>query len=1172
LASGGKEYELAVKIAGKLESSFNASLGAAGKGLKNLTKTIAAASAAAAIALAGLGLAAINVGSTFEQGMSQVAATMLIDKSTAEGAAAFQTLEDAARECGRSTAFTATEASEALNYLALAGYDAEKAAAALPTVLRLAGAGAMDLASASDMVTDSMAALQIEATESNLTMFADQMAMTASKANTSVAQLGEAILTVGGTAKDMAGGTTELNAALGILADSGMKGSEGGTKLRNMILSLRSPTESASKLMKNLGVEVYDAAGNMRGINEVFGDLNTAMDGMTAEGKDQIMNEIFNKTDLKAAEAMLAGCGERFDELTGYIDASAGACEDMYAIQLDNLNGDLAIMKSGLEDLGITLYQDVNGPLRGTVQLATDMVGQLAAAYAEGGLEGMVGEVGNCLSTVVTKIAEYAPKLIEMAMNLIDSFISGISDSGPAIASAASETIAAFIKGLVKLIPKVLILAVDLILSFAKSMIKQLPEIISAGAQSFAAFAQSIAQRIPEIVRTATELIQTLVSGLISSLPLIIESAIQLVMGLLQGILSMIPVIIQAGIDLILALVQGIMANLGTVISSGTEMILSLIQGIVAMLPTIIQAGVQLIISLIQGIITNLPSIIMSAIDIIMALVQGLISAIPEVIGAAGDIVRALIDALLSVNWLEVGWEIIKSIVGGIWDGACNLVGGVIDGICSLFSGDEEVEIAGLETGASFAAGLEEGTSGAYAAGANGTDYFMEGAGSVDANTAGVVSASQYTSGLLSSTDGITIAGVTAADTYSSSIINNGGGVLGAGTAHADLYSSGILSSQDTVTDAGAQTNQSYLAGLVTDTSQLESAGLLANNAYASGLSTGTDGITTSALTATTTYADGLLQGEAQITEAGNTLTQAFIASMDAGNEGIAAKATEMMASFTQAIESSSQNIGAAMQQMMNGFSTSFEAVNTMSTSVTQAMAKIVAAITSSGRLMVNAMRLTGIQIEKVMGTSWNNVKTRTISSWQSLHSAVVSRARSTASAIKLAFENMTIKIPKPKIPNITVSYSTVAGGGGGTVSIPKFNVIWNAAGGIFDSPTIFNTPYGMQGVGEAGAEAVLPLDTLWGQMTDIISGLLDKRGEEGAVNAALRKLINDGSSSAAGYGDQGERRPIQYAPVYNFHGNAPSKEELHEAEQMSQADFARMMEKHEREKKRREF
>ena len=248
MAGKGKEMEIAIKIAGKVQSSFKSALKAtikgvgslgskiadvSGKGLKaipkgigTVAKTVGAATAAAASAVGAMGAAAVRTGMDFEKSMSQVAATMLLDKSTEEGQKAFATLENAARQCGRETAFSATEAAEALNYLALAGYDADKAATALPTVLKLAGAGAMELAAASDMVTDSMSALDIEATQENLESFADQMAQTASKSNTSVAQLGEAILTVGGTAKNLAGGTTELNTALGILADNGIKAAE----------------------------------------------------------------------------------------------------------------------------------------------------------------------------------------------------------------------------------------------------------------------------------------------------------------------------------------------------------------------------------------------------------------------------------------------------------------------------------------------------------------------------------------------------------------------------------------------------------------------------------------------------------------------------------------------------------------------------------------------------------------------------------------------------------------------------------------------------------------------------------------------------------------------------------------------------------------------------------
>ncbi len=186
-----------------------------------MKKAGAAATAAFSVAMG----AAVKVGMDFESGMSQVAATMGITTTEiASGSKEFEALSQAAKNAGATTQFSATQASEALNYLALAGYDAEKSITALPTVLNLAAAGGIDLGYASDMVTDSMSALGLETNQ--LEGFIDQLAKTSQKSNTNIAQLGEGILTVGGTAKDLAGGTVELNTALGILADNGVKGAE----------------------------------------------------------------------------------------------------------------------------------------------------------------------------------------------------------------------------------------------------------------------------------------------------------------------------------------------------------------------------------------------------------------------------------------------------------------------------------------------------------------------------------------------------------------------------------------------------------------------------------------------------------------------------------------------------------------------------------------------------------------------------------------------------------------------------------------------------------------------------------------------------------------------------------------------------------------------------------
>jgi len=1086
-AGGGKEMEIAIKIAGKVESSFKSALSQATKGLGTITKTVASATAAAAAAVGAMGIAAINTGREFEGAMSQVAATMLIDKTTAEGQKAFETLENAARECGASTAFSATEAAKALNYLALAGYDADKAATALPTVLKLAGAGAMDLAAASDMVTDSMSALGIEATEANLTQFSDQLAQTASKANTSVAQLGEAILTVGGTAKGLAGGTTELNTALGILADNGLKGAEGGTHLRNIILSLQNPTDKAAASLKSLGVDVYDAQGNMRGLNDVFKDLQGAMDGMDNASKDTILSTLFNKTDLTAANAMLANCTDRFDELSASIENSAGACENMYAIQLDNLNGDIDILKSGLSDLGISIYQDLNGPLREMTQLATSMVGELSEAYKSGGMEGMVGAVGGCMAEVVNTIADYAPQVVSMGVDLLENFISGITDNSGALATAASEVITVFVEGLFTLVPQVILAGIDILTQFVQSMTAQLPQLISTGTQAIVNFVNGIIQRLPEVISTALTLVQTLVNSIGQNAPMLISAAIQLIGNLVLGIVSMLPQLLQMGIQLILSLAQGILSNLPQILQMGVQIIISLVSGITQMLPMIIQGGIQLIISLIQGIIANLGNIVQAAVQIVITLATGLIQAIPQLIAAIPQLVGAIIDTILSTNWLDVGIQIIKGLIDGILSTGKSLW----NAIKSLFTGGE-VDIP--DTSSQSAAVVDS-----YASGIS--------------SNAGTVTAAAN-SMATNAFSGMDTSGATAAGTQAGTAFSTG---LTESMASGGLDTAAFSTNMTNMGMTGATAlNTSLSAGLATpvDTSGLLDAGAISTNMTAAG---------TQGATAFTT---GLNTGLS-----GTTINTSALAVDTSG----------LTATLTTAGTDGATAIGTGM--------------------------------TGNSQAVSQAATTLGNDINTALDSGWNKANTSAQTAMQRLATTVTDAARSAASAVKAAFENMTITIPKPRIPVINVSTSSVSYGDGGSVSVPNFSVSWNALGGIFDQPTIFNTPAGMQGVGEAGPEAVLPLDTLWAKMKEILNEAIAASGGASLIDAFIEKLKGIGTGGGGGQPElAGAGGPaIQYSPVYNLYGSA-GKEEIAEADRMSQAEFNKLMKQYEKDQQRRKL
>lgn len=944
-------------------------------------------------AVAGLGTAAINVGKDFEKAMSQVDATMLLDRGTKEGQQAFETLENAARECGRSTAFSATEAAEALNYLALAGYDADKAATALPTVLNLAGAGAMDLAAASDMVTDSMSALKIDATEKNLKSFSDQLAQTASKSNTSVSQLGEAIIKVGGTASGLAGGTVELNTALGILADNGIKAAEGGTHLRNMIMSLQKARNSdAGAMFDDLGLDAYDkATGKMRSLGDIFGDLNKSLSGASAKEIDRTLSTIFKQTDLTSARAMLAatadsakslssvldaslaesgtsvsklgidikgmakdfdtsmskqqftkqmrkefsltkdqagllfnglqslasGTGNRFDELSKAVKDSAGACEDMYKKQQDNLEGDIDILKSSLSDLGISFYKDTGGAIRNITQAASGMVTQLNNAYKSGGLSAMLTETGDVMAQVVNGIATYAPAAVDTGIGLIQSLVDGITQNSAGIASAAGDVLTSFATGVFSLAPQIALTGIDIVLQLASSLTAQAPQLISSGVQAITGFVDGLMQRGPAIATTALNLIQTLASsvmanapqlagaglqlvgglftGMTQMLPQLAQTGVQLIGSLLVGIIGMLPSLTQMGIQAILGLAQGLLSSLPSVLQAGTQVTVSLVDGITQSLPLIIQGGFQLITMLVQGIAQNLPSIAQAAVTIISSLIGGLVSAVPQLIGAALSLPIVFIDAILTTDWPSIGIELVTSLATGIIDGLKSIGSSVMNTIKGWFGGgeDETAAESGKSAASSYANGMQTGAAEV-------------------SNAASSLTSNAFTS--------IDLTGATAA-----------------GTQTGDAFSTSMASSIDIPDISNLMPTAPLAANVDTSalTQSMATAGTEGASALTDNFTTGSAGMTT----AVDTLGSQVNTSLDTTWQTAGTTTQTAMQGM---NQTVSTGANQMVST----IKSMSRSVVSTVQQMGSSIRTSLSNIN-LASSGTNMMQGLVNGIAS---------------------------------------------------------------------------------------------------------------------------------------------------------------------------------------------------------------------------------
>ena len=666
--------------------------------IKNVAAGIGIAIGVATTAVTGFAASSLGVGMEFDSSMSQVAATMgyTVEELNTVGSEANQTfseLRDFAMDMGASTAFSASQAADALNYMALAGYDADTSMAMLPNVLNLAAAGGIELADASDMVTDAQSALGLSIDET--TELVDRMAMASSKSNTSVAQLGEAILSIGGTAKNLAGGTTELNTALGILADNGIKGAEGGTHLRNVILSLGSPSDTAAKALSQLGVSVFDAEGKMRPLNETFGDLNSALSSMSQGDKLAAIGDIFNTTDIAAVNALLDTSAERWDELGGSISNATGAAENMAATQLDNLSGDITMFKSALEGAQIIISDQLSPDLRQFVQFGTEGISTLSTAFQGGGLSGAMSAFGDILSEGLSMIMGMLPSMVDAGMQLLSSLGQGLLDNLPLITGAAvdiilmlargilealpqlvgaaAEIIATLASGIGEALPELIPMAVNALLLVVETLIDNLPLILDAGMQRLQGLAQGIMDSIPLLLEQLPELINQFVNFLTENLPTIIEQGLQLIESLAMGIVEGIPILVNQLPGLISSVSDFFTANMPSILEQGVQVVVNIANGILQAIPQLLAALPEIITGTVNFITANLPIIIEQGINLVVQLAQGILQAIPQLVAALPSIISAVVNGLAQLPGMVLNIGV--NIVQGLWNGISSMAG-----------------------------------------------------------------------------------------------------------------------------------------------------------------------------------------------------------------------------------------------------------------------------------------------------------------------------------------------------------------------------------------------------------------------------------------------------------------------------------------------------------------
>lgn len=325
---------IATKIGNNL-SSVGKSLTSAGS---TLTKSVT-------VPIVGAGTAVVKLSSDFESAMSKVSAI-----SGATGSD-LDALNQKAQEMGAKTKFSATESAEAFTYMAMAGWKTEDMLQGIDGIMALAAADGLDLATTSDIVTDALTAFGLSASDSG--HFADVLAKAASNANTNVTLLGESFKYAAPVAGALGYSAEDTAIALGLMANAGIKGSQGGTALRSSLSRLIKPTDDAAALMEKYGLSMTNADGSMKSLGQVMDMLRNNMGDLTEAEQAQAAATLFGQEAMSGMLSIINASDKDYEKLTSAIYDADGAAQEMADTMLDNLGGQLTLLKSALEGLAI---------------------------------------------------------------------------------------------------------------------------------------------------------------------------------------------------------------------------------------------------------------------------------------------------------------------------------------------------------------------------------------------------------------------------------------------------------------------------------------------------------------------------------------------------------------------------------------------------------------------------------------------------------------------------------------------------------------------------------------------------------------------------------------------------------------------------------------------------
>lgn len=628
--------------------------------------------------LVGVAAIAAKVGSDFEASMSKVQAI-----SGASGEDLVK-LTEKARDMGATTQFSASEAADALSFMAMAGWKTNDMLSGIEGIMALAAASGEDLALTSDIVTDALTAFGMTAKDSG--QFADVLAAASSNANTNVAMLGESFKYVAPVAGALKFSAEDTALALGLMANSGIKASNAGTALRSMMTNLTEVSVPVSKEMKRLGISLTDSEGNMKSFRTIMDDLRETYRDMTPDIQANSAAQLFGKEAMSGALAIINASEEDYTKLAEAINSSEGAAQQMAETMTDNLQGRMKEMQSALEEAAISIYNNLQPALESVVafiQNLADWFNQLSPAAQNTiiALAGVAAAIGPMLVVLGTLVASLGA--IFVAFGTVSGAIAVVT-TGAAAASPAVGALAATFTALtgpigiavaaIAGIVAALVLAYNKVDWFRDGVNKIWEFIKTATKKAFDAVSKVIISIVQDVVKFVSAQLDKFkyfwdengkfITAIVKKYFGYIADNIKVVMGVIKGIFETVWPIISGIVEIAWGVIK-------TIVGTSIDLVLGIIQTVMKVLQgdwegawTTIQ---QTAMKIVSGILKFFQDV--DLLQIGKDMIQGLINGIGSMVGAVVERVKSLADlipdGIKKVLGIKSPSRVLKQI--GVW-------------------------------------------------------------------------------------------------------------------------------------------------------------------------------------------------------------------------------------------------------------------------------------------------------------------------------------------------------------------------------------------------------------------------------------------------------------------------------------------------------------------------